>query len=98
MDSLSPDGRARQFGRRIDCSLRFPRHGWVDAVHDLPCQVAPQVASPQNWLPREWHTDPIGHGRHSNDRLLLRVYDRHSRCSRYFRRCVVADTMILPIH
>lgn len=51
MDSLSPDGRACQRGRWVDCSLRFPRRGRVDAVHDFPCQVAPQVAPPQNWLP-----------------------------------------------
>jgi hypothetical protein len=98
MDSLSPDGRARQRGRWIDCSLCFPRHGRVDAVHDLSCQVGPQVVPPQIWLPREWHTNPIGHGRHSNDRLHLRVYDRHSRCSRYLWRCVVADTIILSIY
>ena len=98
MDSLSPDGRARQRGWWVDCSLRFPCLGRVDAVHDLSCQVGPQVVAPQNWLPREWHTDPFGYGHHSNDRLLLRVYDRHSRCSRYLWRCVVAWYHFLPIY
>ena len=75
MDSLSPNGRACQRGWWANCSLRFPFCGCVDALHDLPCQVVPQVVPPQDWLPREWHTDPFGYGPHSNDRLLLRVYD-----------------------
>ncbi len=75
MDSLSANGRARQRGWWVDCSLRFPCCGCVDAVHDLPCQVGPRVAPPENWLPREWNTNPFGHGHHSNDRLPLRVYD-----------------------
>ena len=97
MGSIGSHGRACQRGRWIDCSLRLPLRGCVDAVHDIPCQVGPGMVPPQNWLPREWHTVPAEHGCHSDDRPLLRFYDRHSRCSRYLWRCVVVDTTILPI-
>ena len=75
MGSLSPDGRACQLGWWIDCSIRVPRRCCLDIVHDLPRQVDPEAVPLQKWLPREWHTDTVGHGRHSNDRLLLRFYD-----------------------
>ena len=75
MDSPSPDSRARQFCRWINCSLCFPRHRGLDVVHDLPCQMGSQVVPPQVWLPRKWYTDPTDHGHHFNDRLHLRVYD-----------------------
>lgn len=75
MGSLSPDSRACQLGWWIDRSIRVPLRGCLDIVYDLPRQVGPRVVPSQKWLPREWHTDTVGHDRHSNDRLLLRFYD-----------------------